>query len=208
MASTSSTYSRNLLMTSTVPSLTIYLELGYIGKSSLNTRAQLVDRNTGRVFAENINQVVSVDKESRTPLPLPDWWVEKYRSWQSADGSKLIVPLMDTHSTAHRYRVRVTWSNTDYYGHTNYVAYLRFCYDAVMDAMQHGLLTNFQGDIDDYETKKTTMNYQHECRAGDDIDVSLWPEDDPYIVHFSIHKGDALLFQCTLEFHEPEDTRL
>ena len=205
MASSTTSYIRSLLFVDSEPNLAVMLDLGYVGNTSLNSRAQLVDLKTKTVFAKNVNQVVTVSKKTRKPTPLPDWWVEKYRSWVPEDGHKLIVSIVETRSDAHKYKLKVAWSNTDGYGHTNYVAYLRFCYDAAMDAIQNGYLERFHGDIDSYETKKTSMSYKKECSAGDDLVVSVWPnEDNPYCLHFSIHKDEDLLYQCKIDFYESD----
>jgi len=205
MASTETRFARDLLQTTEIPSLAVRLSLGYIGTASLNTQAQLIDTKTGSVFAENINQVVTVSRETRKPIALPEWWVEKYTSY-SINVPKLVIPVTVTPADAFTYNVKVRWSDTDGYGHTNYISYIRFCEDAAMQAAMEGKLPLYTDTLYDPETKQLQLSYQGESRAGEDLTVHLWQNpDNMHKLYFSLVTAETrtLIFHCTMDFYEP-----
>ena len=156
-----------------------------------------------QIYASNTNTVVSVDKTTRKPTPLPDWWKEKYQG-HVIGNQRLICPHMEVPEGTHKLKTTVTWSDIDGYKHTNYVVYIRFCYDAAMDAIHHGYLSGFHDDIAQYLTKRMRALYKGESNAGQELTVSCWENsEDPYILHFDISREEESIFQCTLEFYEP-----
>ena len=101
--------------------------------------------------------------------------------------------------------MQVPWSDIDGYRHTNYIAYIRYCDNAAMDAMEHSFLTAFQGDIYDYEIKKISLLYQKESKAGEELCVSVWEdESSPYILHFHVDRDGERLLENTIEYYEPQ----
>ena len=207
MASTRIEFARELFeiqrRSEVVPELEVLLSLGYIGKSSLNSIATLKCRKTGAAFARNVNQVVVVDKATRKPTRIPEWWREKYSS-AAVTGQPLIVPLIDVpHERAHAYDVKVAWSDVDQYKHTNYLSYVRYCQDAAMDACQVDHFTQIKGDFLLQHTKGMSICYKNETVANDRLLVHVWEnEEDKLKLHFSISRQDAVIFQATFSFYE------
>ena len=184
-----------------LPELVINLSLGYVGTSSLNSVTELVDKTTGKVYAKNTNTVVSVDKTTRKPTPLPDWWKEKYES-HVIGNQRLINPPLKVPENVYNHRTTVTWSDIDGYRHTNYVVYIRFCFDAAMDAIHNGKLKGFDTDIALYHTKDMQALYKGESNAGQELNVALWQNElNPLKLHFDITRDGESIFQATLEFY-------
>lgn len=50
--------------------------LGYIGNVSMNNMVEVVDQDTVKMCVTYINQHIRVGKETRRPVPLPDWWID------------------------------------------------------------------------------------------------------------------------------------
>ncbi len=155
------------------------------------------------MFATNTNTVVSVDKTTRKSTPLPDWWKDRYRS-HVIGNQRLVCEQLQVPEETHRHNMTVTWSDIDGYKHTNYLSYVRYCYDTAMDAIHHKKLSRFHDDITSYLTKRMRALYKGESRAGHELSVACWENtQDPFTLHFDISKEGETLFQCTLEFYEP-----
>ena len=207
MASTRTEFSEKLFeiqrKSEDVPQMEVKLSLGYIGTSSLNSTASLCCRKTGLTYARNINQVVVVDKATRKPTRIPEWWREMY-SEMAVTGQSLVVPLIDVmYDHAHKYDVKVAWSDTDQYKHTNYLSYIRFCQDAAMDACHVNHFSAIKGDFLKYNTRNISICYKNETVANDRLVVYVWEnESDNMQLHFSIVKDEAIIFQATFSLYD------
>lgn len=189
------------------PSFEAKLHLGYMGNSSLNSVATLYHTQTGKELARNINQVVTVDKTTRRPAPLPEWWKEKYGDCVVGN-ERLVIPLVPVPDENvpgfYKGQCQVSWSDTDTYKHTNYLSYIRFCLDAAMDGIVDGQFQKFTGDILQYHVKSIQLAYKGESLARDTLDITVWEDAiNAYILHFDVKKDKNTIFQSTMEFYEP-----
>ena len=209
MASTCTEVSRELYRlpdAAKLPPLHTTVHLGYVGNSSLNSVAILTDKDTGKELARNVNQVVTVDKTTRKPSPLSDWWKEKYAN-SAVENERLIVAPIPIPDKSFSYEMKVPWSEIDTYKHTNYASYVRFCFDAAMDALQAGFYSKFTpgDDILRYHVKKLQIAFKGETKAGDILSVRTWENtENPFVLHFDIGKDGKTINQNTMEFYEPE----
>ncbi len=195
----------SILQEASFPKLEMFLHLGHIGSSSLNSVCCLRDPDTGREFARNTNTVVTVDKSTRKPTKILDWWREKYESCVIGNQKLQVAPLQRPSETSN-YQVKVPWRDVDGYKHTNYLSYISFSLDAAMDGLVQGRFAKFHGDIYNYHVKKLQVLYKNETLAGDLLDIGVWEnEEDPYLLHFDTRKDDNTVFQCSIEFYEPEE---
>lgn len=203
MASTRTVFMRSLFdlaKLNRMPKLEVLLHLGYIGMSSLNSVAQLKNRDTDEVYVENTNQVVTVSKQTRKPTPLPDWWKEQYEAAVVED-QRLIVQPITALGTVHTHSLKVAWDDIDGYHHTNYVAYIKYCFEAAMDACVSGIYSKIKDDILQYHVKSMEIAYKGETKAADELDIETWEdENDPYQLHFIISKNGTTVFQNTVSF--------
>ena len=185
-----------------LPKFTVSINLGYVGGSSLNSVAQLKDSETGEVYADNVNQVVTVSKETRKPIPIADWWKEKYASTAVGDG-RLIVPLTPVPSSRHQHSLKVPYEDIDGYMHTNYTAYIKYCFEAAMDACKNAFYTQLKDDVLNYHVELMDIAYKGETKAGDELVISTWEsEHNARKIHFDIAKNQSTMFQSTIIFHE------
>lgn len=192
-----------LLDSDVVPALSVQLHLGYVGTSSLNTVAVLSESKSGIELARNVNQVVVIDKATRRPTPIPDWWRHKYESFV-VENERLIVPSLDipTENTF-RYDLKVSWNDIDGYRHANFVSYVRYCFDAAMEAVDKKFYSCFHDDILKYRVKDIESAYKGECQAGDCLTVVTWQNaQNPFKLHFSLEKVGKVIFQSSVEFFE------
>ena len=178
---------------------------GDIGASTYICITELIDKNTDQVHVQKVDTMVCIDKVSKSVTRLPKWWRQRYQKLKS-DSTKLqIHPLNVPANPDHVYTMKVLWNDIDDLGHTNFVAYTRFCFDAAMDAVYHEKLTNFFGDIFLYNTREMESLYRGESRAGDQLVITCWEnEDDPWVLHFDIKKDDTDIFQATINFFDFE----
>ena len=186
------------------PGLKVNFHLGYLGSASLNTVATLHNAATGQVLASNTNTVVCVDKTTRKPTLIPDWWKEKYAN-AVIGNRKLQIEPFPTPDDAFCYQVKVSWSDVDIYKHNNYISYIKYCLDAAMDAMVKGELEKFEGDITEHFVKRMEVLYIGESLACDIIDVFVWQDaSDHNTLFFSMNNGTKNIFQSQIQFFPVE----
>ena len=191
----------DLHLKDTMPNLCVSIHLGYVGSSSLNSVAQLKDAKTGEIYADNVNQVVAVSKETRKPTPLADWWKEKYTS-EVIGNDRLIVPILPVHEKHHVHSLKVPWCDIDGYQHTTYTAYIKFCFEAAMDACKQGFYTDIKDDALKYHVELMEIAYKGETKAGDELQVTTWENaENPRKLHFDISRQGSTVFQSSITFH-------
>jgi len=152
-------------------------------------------------------QVVAVNKSTRRPTQIPDWWKLRYSS--SVIGNEcLVLPVehVPTTVTSSCHEMKVPWSEIDIYGHTNFQSYIKFCFDAAAEAVKSDRYATFSGDILRYNVATIQSLYISESCANDVLRVVSWQSpDDPKEVHFSINKDDdgasKTLFQSCMRFY-------
>lgn len=184
-------------------SLIMNIESGYVGSSSVNTKAAIMTPADQKVLFTNINQVVSIDSSTRKPTPFPEWWRKKYSGFGENHVS-LIIPKFETKPNAASCQLKVAWSDTDKNNHTNWASYLRFATDAAHHCSDDGFLPNFEANYK-VGIKNIQLRYAGESHEGDILDVAVWQDDDrPEILYVDIHKGTQSIFQTKIEFFQPE----
>lgn len=187
------------------PSFMVNLLPGYIGRTSMNFVYHLTTDDHPNFLAKHTTQYVIVDKDSRKPVLIPDWWRRKYEKYFDSKQNLVFAPLElpKANTTAFRYNMKPTWSDTDQYSHVNYRAYPRFCFDAAMEAVKMRLFKGFDGDILNYRVKTIESTYKGECVAGDQITVVSWQNSEyPLILYFIIEKDGKFIYQSTVEFYK------
>lgn len=204
MASTKTEFSRefyDLLDGATMPNLMVSVHLGYFGMSSVSSVAELYCKDSKEVFVKNVNQVVTVDRTTRKPAPLPDWWTDKYSSY--VDGNqRLIVPVTLVPEQTHRFKIRALYADMGRDKYIDYVAYIRYCFEAAMDACVHKAYTKFGSDILEYKVKSMQVSYKGSCLSGDELEIATWEnKENPYLLHFDIKKNGNSIFQNNIEYY-------
>ena len=180
------------------------IQLGYVGSSSINTVTRIMDTTNGSELARNVNQIVFVDKSGK-PGGLAGWWKDKYGGLAIGNKPCIVAPVTIPENR-YKYTMKVPWGEIDTYKHTNYLSYIRFCFDAAMEAMQAGAYTRFKpgGDILEYNVKKVQTSYTGESKAGDVLSIdTAQGKDNPLKLYFDFTKDGKTINQNTIEFHEP-----
>ncbi|KAL5004568.1 hypothetical protein ScPMuIL_018024 [Solemya velum] len=184
-------------------SLRVRLESAYVGTSSANTKAVIISSVDQKILFTNVNQVVSIDRSTRKPMPLPEWWRNKYSEFSKGHAS-LIFPKFEKKPNAACYQVKVAWSDTDFNNHTNWTSYLRFAVDGGHHCSDEGFLPNFEKNYK-VGIKNIQIRYAGESHEGDILDVYVWQDDEKSeLLYVDIHRGKESIFQTTIEFLQPK----
>ena len=188
-----------------LPSLRTTVCLGHIGTSSLSAIATLNCADSGEVYVQSTNQVVSIDKSTRRPSPLPEWWRTKYAS--SVVGNKrLMIPRFSQPDSVHLYECRVPYSDVDFNGHTNFAAYIRYCIDCGTDGVYTGAYSNFTDALSRYYIKDMSISFYNESNANDALQISSWEdEENTNILKFNGTNNGKTIFQSSIEFYPVEE---
>ncbi|XP_069119555.1 uncharacterized protein [Argopecten irradians] len=174
---------------------------GYIGSSSLNTITKMFDSTENVLLSSNVTQVVSIDRATRRPKPLPDWWREKY-----AESAKQHVSLkfdkLERPENAGVYICHVAWSDTDAYCHTNWASYARFVVDAAHHSSRKGDIKHFDENLA-RGLHKIQLYYCGESFMDDTLTVYSWEDpEDSTVLYFDVCKDHKSIFQCRFYFFD------
>ncbi|KAK6181632.1 hypothetical protein SNE40_009453 [Patella caerulea] len=184
--------------------LDVKVNLGNIGKSSLNSVAEVTLPFNGMTLLRNVNQVVVIDKLTRKPKPVPDWWKEKY-SGCTIRNQPLIIPKLVRPNKYYTYKFYVAWSDTDNYNHTNSASYSRFAINAIQNASSNKYFNSLTQDKLNSGIKKIQMSYIGESAEGDLIEASVWEASDKPIAYCQFLKEGKAVFQCSVLYNMPVD---
>ncbi|RUS78434.1 hypothetical protein EGW08_013808 [Elysia chlorotica] len=83
----------------------------------------------------NTYQIVLIDKTTRKPTQLPDWFKEKYKGKGCMDKGFILRPFPRPAVTFSQ-SSKVQWSDTDQYKHTNFTTYARWAMDTLHAALR------------------------------------------------------------------------
>ncbi|XP_059147679.1 uncharacterized protein LOC131935311 [Physella acuta] len=93
--------------------------MGYVRNSSMGSVSHFY--TAGKTIEEplwtQLNQLVYIDRETRKPTALPDWYKNKYKDKGCMEKPVFFNPL-DRPSPTYKQSVVVQWSDTDNFKHT------------------------------------------------------------------------------------------
>ncbi|KAK3106155.1 hypothetical protein FSP39_013809 [Pinctada imbricata] len=182
--------------------LTITKTLSYVGNSAHCLTSVLENPDVKEPYATCMTQTVLVDPKSRRPISYPEWWRDKYESSVTSN-TPLHIPKLKRPANSICFPHAVYFGDTDSYRHTNWTAYVRFCYDACMDAVWREQYSKLKFSDSENGVKSFEIAFTKESSIGDQIDVHSWeeasPNDKP--VCFEILKGNDVCCQAKMTFH-------
>lgn len=179
--------------------LDVKVQGGYVGNTSLNSIATVLTTDGDKLLS-NVNHVVSIDKTTRRPSPLPEWWKQKNAKFgENVDALKF--SKYEKPSTTQSFKVNVTRSDLDGNNHTNWSCYVRFALDGLYHHVKHGFVTGFL-DLEKRGLQRMELLYSGESFDDDALDVFVWNDpEDANQVRTHIEKEGTLLFQGTFKYH-------
>ncbi|ESO85703.1 hypothetical protein LOTGIDRAFT_229494 [Lottia gigantea] len=182
--------------------LDVKLSLGFIGKTSLNSVAEVSLPSNGMTLMRNCNQVVLVDKATRKPTPVPDWWKQKYSS-STVGNTALIIPKLTKPESVHLCKLFVAWSDTDNYNHTTSASYPRFAVDAIHHASSSNFLKIISENHFKAGVKRVEMSFLGESAEGDLLEICVWEDQQKPIAYCEFLRGGETIHQSSVEYHTP-----
>ena len=181
--------------------LRVHTRGGYIGTSSTNTHSDAYTCDGKTLLMKNITQIVSIDKTSRRPTPLPEWWRNKYAKAAEGQKSLRFDDFGRPESNVFCDVRRVAWSDTDAYKHTNWSSYARFCVDAAHLFSMEGKLKHFTDNIEN-GLQRVELTYIGECLHGDTLHIHVWEDGtNTKCLYFDICRNDKSIFKSRFFYH-------
>ncbi|GFO22931.1 hypothetical protein PoB_004943600 [Plakobranchus ocellatus] len=185
---------------------------GYIGNSSIANKCEFftcgdTDAGLDKILLwTNTYQIVAVDKTTRKPTGLPDWFKDKFKGRGCMDKGFVLRPFQRPANTfALPFTVR--WADTDGYNHTNFSTYAHWAVNALHAALliqsnsnEHttnnvgtastGLgegtasaaaaasaLHGITKEIVARGLQKMQVTYMKECLEGELVETHVWQEE-------------------------------
>ncbi|CAG5131212.1 unnamed protein product [Candidula unifasciata] len=178
--------------------------LGYVGKSSLSISLAVYGSISPEPLLTHLIQFVSIDTETRKPMPFPDWFMNKYTKQCSMEAGFRVETFPRPAKTFMQRREQ-KWEQVQ---HMNCGLSNSGSQESVVPVPQitksRGGLREGMRDMIRDGLKVLNICYVNECHEGDIIDVHVWQEDsEACTVRCSIEKGSQLLCQLRLEYFAP-----
>ncbi|KAK0048207.1 hypothetical protein Bpfe_022467 [Biomphalaria pfeifferi] len=123
--------------------LHIKTSFGGMGSTSLQTRLQMFTQHSLEPVISLIVKMVTVDKVTKRPMALPDWYRKKLEGKEDIMPDFKFTGFKRPLKTYVR-KVQIVWSNTDSNNHTNFSSYVQFGLDTLCLALLQKDLSSCQ----------------------------------------------------------------
>ena len=172
------------------------------GNTSMEMRTTIQDGERKNTFGTLTFRYAHVDSKTRRPKPLPDYFVQAFKSYQRKSLRENPQHILNIPPHALSYVLDVRYSDTDFNKHTNNSTYIKLCMDCATVASMKGNLTYFTGDVCRYNVKTMKLFYWSETRAGDKLTVYLWEnKSETDTLNFHIQKNGSACFGMSMQFN-------
>ncbi|XP_005099554.1 uncharacterized protein LOC101846505 [Aplysia californica] len=161
--------------------------LGRVGTSSVSVCVELLSPETGQLLLSHVKQLVTVDKVSRKPVPLPEPFRDKYRH-EGVLQKPFSLERFAKPGNTFIYQLKVAWSDTDWYQHTNYASYARFATNALHQALVSGA-TQLPREKSSSESNTRTSFSSTGRSTGTSSDISGSPSPQSNELSSSVFQG-------------------
>ncbi|GFN89724.1 hypothetical protein PoB_001623000 [Plakobranchus ocellatus] len=161
----------------------------------------------------NTHQFVTVDKNTRKPAQLHDWFQDKYKGKGAMERGLTVKPF-DRPAVTYAHPTVVQWTDTDHYNHTSWSSYVRWATDALHAALLlqnksysphkpnaamskssqsdtvNVALCGISKEIVVRGLRKMQVIYLRECLEGEHLETHVWQEEgaEKELVWFSVVK--------------------
>ncbi|CAL1536198.1 unnamed protein product [Lymnaea stagnalis] len=196
-----------------VPKWTLDAEiaLSFVGNTSVaNTVSFFLPGESNEPLWKHVFQIVTVDKNTRKPLALPDWFKAKYAG-KGCDAKGLIIKPFQKPTKTICEQIQVVSSDTDLNHHTSYIAYIGYALDALHATVYRSkendekktngvLLHSIDEDVISNGLQYVEVVYLNESLLGQSLDVHLWQVENDKNILFSIERDGVPLCQLKLNY--------
>ena len=182
--------------------LTISMQLTHLGRTSFTIVYSIGSPGNGTYATVKILGVF-VDKKTRRPTSLPQWWKEKYSLIQSPSQPPNVYGLKRPVCSI-SFPVSINYSDTDENCHTTCPFYMRMCYDAFVDGTMRKAYKRINDEDTSRGVKTLELVFKKESLLGDDLNVHSWETDrhDVRELGFEITNGTEICVQAKMEFYK------
>jgi acyl-CoA thioesterase FadM len=180
--------------------LELNVALDFIGNTTFKLKTTISTENASVPLCVNHTQSVCVNKETRRPNPLPEWWKKKY---SGIIGEPLKIPLLNSppeNGQFSDHSFQVLTSDVDPYMHMNWSNYIKHCYDAfVLSEFRKNPGSGIENLF--RNVKQFSVNFIKEASFGDNIDIRFWQDaDNSNLYCFRVFKKSDVICECSAEF--------
>ncbi|XP_005112068.1 uncharacterized protein LOC101854131 [Aplysia californica] len=107
------------------------VSLGHVGNGSITMQIELFLPGNPQAIMTHKKKVVLVNPDTRKPMPLPEWYKQKFAGKGVLEGIPFRIEKFQRPAKTFFRRSEITWSDTDSNNHTNYASYSRLATDAI-----------------------------------------------------------------------------
>jgi acyl-CoA thioesterase FadM len=187
--------------------VTLKATTGKIGQTSFVLQIDLMDVDgKNKIMATDFSSCL-VDRNSRKPKVLPDWFRNILKKCQTDSETKRFTPL-EPPSGAFSYQNTLWPSDLDYNGHVNQAMYGRLMIDCAVEASLSGYYKQYKGDFAEFVLNDVNCIYLAELNCGDEVVTKTWEDEvDNKVLYFSMKnaKNNATAFWGRLTTHGHQD---
>ena len=182
--------------------LTLSVKLPHVGRTSFTASYSLESPGNGTYATMKILGVF-VDKTTRKPTPVPQWWKEKYTNLIQPSHPPSVNAL-ERPECSIGLPVTIAYSDTDENCHTTWPTYVRMCYDAFVNGVMKKAYKRINEEDVSRGVKKIELTFKKESIIGDELMVHSWETDrmDGRELAVEIRKGQSTCVQANMEFYK------
>ncbi|KAK3106110.1 hypothetical protein FSP39_012935 [Pinctada imbricata] len=187
--------------------LDVHIELSNLGRSSFTLTFTLKAPSQPSPQAKLDFTSICIDLNTRKPCPLPQetrdifthHHIEKNQVHQRME--RLTKP-----DDCIPFPVSIYYTDTDENQHTNWITYIRACYNACMTGLINKRYDSLSEKYAKRGVKSFEMTFMQESKLADTLDVFSWKSSNQEEtgIAFDIRKGTSLCCQAKMSFHTAE----
>lgn len=177
------------------------MSLEQFGSTSALFSHHLYDLSNGAELAQNLMSIVFVDKKTQRPAKIPSHLLESLACKQQHYALKIPVTDVDNEVSLAREVVRPSYSDTDFYLHTNHAVYIKMCMDGVTKASLANILRRISGDTANLPVKRFCTVYKSQTWPGQELSMVTWQDrNNIQCVYNSLFHANELVYHQITEF--------
>ncbi len=173
--------------------------LGYIGGTSFETKADMVDQQSGQTVIRSTLYWVYVDKKTRKKADIPKWFKDKFETGTSKTES--VLPLLAPTDLPSVKRC-VTDSDIDKFGHLNNEIYIEECVASIKSVIEKNKLHEYNSQTLTQPIMEVQVLYTGESRLGEEIEIFSWTnKQKPGYLFAQVQKDAKPIVHGTFKLH-------
>ncbi|CAL1533900.1 unnamed protein product [Lymnaea stagnalis] len=111
--------------------LDVKFSFGGIGSTSLLQKSEFFLVNSQELVMSRLTKLIAVDRQSRRPVPHPDWYREKMTGKEVPLDDLIFTGFQRPQKGTFVRKIQIVLSDTDRNRHTNFASYVRFGLDTL-----------------------------------------------------------------------------